>query len=390
MIQVDRKQFSRALDLASASVVSRATIPILGNLKVTANGKLRLEGTDLDNATCAEIPYTGNPGEFTLPQPRMVRAAINQAGADEVALELDENCKVQMRSGRLDSLLSTLPADDFPAAGRIGFEEFSATLGATELKQIKRVMSAISTEETRYYLNGVCINHVADWTYRFAATNGHALLMCDVPLPDAQGSIPEKTIIPREWLGIAMSRFLRAKEGARLSYGRMAVPNIQGPDLPLEPGGTRLSLRADLGGIDYSVTGKLIDGTYPDYMRVVPTEFTSSARFRRADLAQAVRALSSFSEGKKYRAVKLSFQPGKILCELHSAVFGKVAFDIEAEHSVSADFDCIGFNGNYLLDVLTALNGEEVVLQMADSAGPGLFTDPTDTAFKAVLMPMRV
>ncbi|AOR77192.1 DNA polymerase III subunit beta [Novosphingobium resinovorum] len=389
MIQVDRKQFSRALDLAAAVVASRWTIPILGNLKVSANGVLRLEGTDLDNWTCAEMPYTGDAGDFTLPQPRLVRSAINTAGGDTVSLKPDEGAAVRLEAGKLASDLGTLPADDFPFPDRVGIEEFGATLGAGELKQLKRVMAAISTEETRYYLNGVCVRHLSDWTYRFAATDGHRLLVVDIPLPDADGVIPNDTIIPRAWLNLVMARFARTKDGVRFSYGRTMVPNKEGPTLPLQAGGTRIAMRGDLDGIGFSVTGKLVDGKYPDYHRIIPTDLKYFARFRRADLVQAVHAVAALNIGK-YRAVKLTFPKGKICCELVSADLGKSVFDIEAEHDVPKDVEHIGFNGRYLIDTLQALQGEEVVLQLNDSAGPALLTDPTDTAFKAVLMPTRV
>lgn len=389
MITVNRKQFTRALDLAAATVVNRGTIPILSNLKVTANGSLRLEGTDLDNWTCAELAYEGHAGDFTLPQPRMVRAAINQAGGEAVTVSPAENDAVDLRAGRLESTLSSLPAADFPFPDRIGTEEFLATLGAGELRQIARVMSAISSEETRYYLNGICVSHVADWTYRFAATNGHFLLMVDVPLPDAVGSIPNGTILSRMWLNLVMKRFAKAKEGVRLTYGQKAAPNSDGPDLVPPKGGPRVAMRADLEGIAYSVTGKLIDGQYPDYARIIPTDLPCFARFRRVDLVRAIHSLTSLTVGR-YRAIKLTFPPGKVCCELNSPDLGKSVFDIEAEHNASDQLDHIGFNGQYLLATLNALGGEEVVMQVSDAAGPAVLTDPADTAFKAVLMPMRV
>lgn len=390
MIEVNRKQLSRAIDLASVVVERRCTISILTSLKCTANGALRLEGYDLDNWTCAELPYEGEAGEFSLPAPRMVRSAINQAGGEVVSIGPDDSThKVRLRSGRLDSNLSSLPADDFPSTDRIGFEEFSATLGAAELKQIARVMAAISTEETRYYLNGVCVRKIGEWLYQFAATDGHRLMIIDVPLPDAQGTLPDNTIIPAAWLNIVMDRFTKAREGARLSYGLTAIPNSDGPELPLKPGGPRISLAADLDGIGYSLTGKLIDGKYPDYMSVIPADLRYFARFARADLARAVQALSSFSN-ERTRAVKLSFASGKICCELNSPDLGRSVFDIDAEHDVPVSVSHIAFNGKYLLGMLSGLTGSEVVLRLNGESDPAVVTDPADTAFVGVLMPMGV
>jgi DNA polymerase-3 subunit beta len=388
MINVNRKLFSRALDLAATTVITRGSIPILANLKVTANGALRLEGTDLDNWSCVELAYEGETGSFTLPQPRMVRTAMNTAGGDVVELGQGEEDTVAVRSGRLNSSLKALPVADFPTPDRIGFEDFSATIGATEFKQIARVMAAISNEETRYYLNGVCVRKIGDWMYQFAATDGHRLMVVDVPLPDAAGVLPDNIIIPRQWLNIVMARLSKAKAGAKLTYGRNAISNAEGPDFPLQSGGPRIALRGELEGITFSVTGKLIDGTYPDYTRIVPTSLNYAALMRRGDLAQAVHTLSALTFSK-YRSVKLTFSPDKVKVELISPDLGQSVFDIEAQHDLPGDL-VIGLNGNYLLRMLEALSGDEVVLNIDDSAAPVLVIDPADTAFKGVLMPVRV
>lgn len=399
MIEVNRKQFARAVDLAAAPISSRATIPVLGSVKATANGVLRLEATDLDNWTCAELAYDGDAAaEFLLPQPRMLRSAINAAGDDVVSVEpaaADEpgyNNKVIVRSGRLDCDLWHLPESDFPTPDRISIEEFTATLGEAELRQIARVLRAVSTEETRYYLNGICVSHVDGWTYRFAATNGHVLMVVDVPLPDAVGAIPDKTIIPNGWLKLIMARFAKAKNGARFTYGQRAALNSSGPDLPLQPAGPRIRLSADLDGIAYSVTGKLIDGHYPDYARVIPTSWEHTSTFRCSDLAQAIHTLSSLTLSKT-RAVKLTFPSGKICVELQSPDIGRSKFDFDAEHDVPEGFK-IGFNGRYLLDILTGISGDEVVMRLAevgtDASAPAMFVDPADPAFTGVLMPCRV
>jgi len=390
MIEVNRKQFTRALDLASAVVGKSSTIPILQSMKVTANGALRLEATNLDNCTCAELPYEGAAGNFLLPQPRMLRSAINQAGGDDVSVLPADDRSIEVRSGRLGSKLLTMPVCDFPPLDRIGFEEFSATLGAAEFKQLARLVPAISQEETRYYLNGICVKRLDGWTYRFAATDGHKLMIVDIPLPDAVGIIPDNTIIPRDWLTIVLARLAKAKEGARLTFGRMAVPNNAGPDLPLAPGGPRIALQGDLDGIVYSVTGKLIDGQYPDYQRVVPTDTRYVVRVSRRELVQAISALASLSFDKSFRAVKLTFPAGKLRCELFNVELGTSTFDIDAEHNVAAGLEQIGFNAKYLLAMCNSLTGEEMQLHLSAHDAPAIVTDPADTAFKGVIMPMRV
>lgn len=334
---------------------------------------LHLTGEEVD-AVAADLAriWCGATGLAEVPSPDQLAEIVQ---------------RVNLRAGRLQSDMGTLPADDFPFTPRITFEDFSATLGASEFKQIARIMAAISTEETRYYLNGVCVRRIGDWLYQFAATDGHRLMTVDVPLPDAVGVLPDNTIIPRQWLKIVMARLANAKDGARLTYGRVPVSNTAEPDLALQPGGPRIAVRADLAGIVYSLTGKLIDGTYPDYTRIIPTDLPYAVRFRRADLVQAVHALSALTFSK-YRSVKLSFPNGKMCAQLISADLGKSAFDLEAEHDVPADF-AIGLNGNYLLGMLDALSGDEAVIAVSEVTAPVVVTDPADTAFKGVLMPVR-
>jgi DNA polymerase III subunit beta len=390
MIEVNREQFAKAIDFAAATVSRRSTIPVLSMLKAKANGSLALEGSDLDTFTRAEIPYQGGEVEFLLPEPRKVRTAVNTAGSAEVRITPDGN-RVGVVAGQLDSSLCTLPADDHPGADAIAYEDFGVDLGAAELRQIARVVPAISTEETRYYLNGVAVFKVGDWLYRFVTTDGHRLMMVDVPLPNATGALPDGTIIPRRWINIALQHFIRAKDGARLTYGRTMVRNSgEGKTLPVEtPGAPRITLSAKRDGATISLTGKLIDGTFPDYTRVVPSESAVVLRINRADLAHAINSLTPLSTGKT-RAVKFDLsKPDKLTVSLHSPDIGESRFEVACEHNAPGAFT-FGLNGQYALDMLGSFTGDEIVFGMMDAASPILINDPADTAFRGVQMPMRV
>lgn len=395
MITVDRKQFTRAIALASSVVERRNTVPILGALKAVANGSFALQGTNLDETTLVEIPYQGGGADFILDSAPSVAAAINAAGGETVELTphapgRDSSLpRITLSAGALTGDLVSLPVDDHPGADRILFEEFAADIGPAELAQIARITRAISTEGTRYYLNGICVRKLGDWTWRFAATDGHRLMMVDVPLPNATGAIPDNTIIPRRWLNIALGRFRKAQDGARLTFGRLAVRNEAGPTLETEtPGAPRIAITGVLDqGVRFTLTGKLIDGTYPDYGRVIPHAVKFSARMRRAELAQAIHALTPFAN-EKVRAVKLRFETGHLVCQLTSTGLGTGTFRVPCENNAEVGFE-IGFNAGYLLDMCASLTGEEIELGMSDSASPTIVHDPADTAFRAVLMPMR-
>lgn len=398
MITVDRKTFSRAIDFAAKSIGRRSKIPVLTMMKVTANGALTLEGTDLDYHTRVEMPYDGDEGEFMLPEPRRVRSAINVAGGQTVSITARDaendrrGLRLAVSAGQFDGdLISSISADDFPTCAGVHYEDFTADLGAAELKQLARIVPAISSEDTRYYLNGVCVKKVGDWLYQFCATDGHRMMIVDIPLPNATGEIPDGTIIPHGWLNIALASFTKAKEGSKLVYGRSQVKNhSEGTQLPVDtPGGPRIAIGALMDGMQFTLTGKLIDGTYPDYTRVIPAEIGFAARMKRADLAQAVNALTPMS-GERTRAIKLSLsRPGEAMVTLNSPETGDHRFTLPCEHGAPADF-FIGFNAQYLLDAIGSLTGDEIELGLTDAASPVMVTDPADTAFRAVQMPMRV
>ncbi|MGX7926481.1 DNA polymerase III subunit beta [Tsuneonella sp. HG094] len=389
MITVERTQFTKALQLAGSVIERRTTIPVLAAVKISANGVLRIEGSDLDTTAEASIEYEGEALDgISLLDPTRVRAAIDRSGGAKVAFSVDEN-RLAVKSGSLAASLSTLPADDHPGADRIADERFSATLGARELAEIERISAAISTEETRYYLNGVCVHRIGDWLFRFAATDGHRLMQVDVPLPDADGELPAGTIIPRRFLERVQKHLAKAKDGVRLSFGGVRIGN--GADKTLAPGtvgSPRIAIAGQVGSVTLAISSKLIDGTYPDYSRVVPGAPKYHARLSKAALVQAVQSLTALAS-EKTRAVKLTAGKKSIVVSLRSPDLGEGTFPVPAEHNLPKDFE-IGFNGQYLIDCLNALDGDEVAMGLDDASAPARIEDPADTAFLSVLMPMRV
>lgn len=387
MIALSEKQFHKAATFASSVIGRRNTIPVLTMLKVTANGSLALEGTDLDMHARAVMPYDGDETEFLLNEPRKVLSAIKRAGAETVSFAKGES--LEMEAGELTANFGwTIPAEDFPSDNGIAEETLGATVGADFFAMLHRVRPAISKEETRYYLNGIFIRKVADWLYRLVATDGHRLFMADVPLPDATGELGDGVIIPRRAIERALSAFSKAADGVRFSVGRSALSNQK--DKTLSPGGaaSRAGFSAEIGGIKMALTTKLIDGTYPDYARVIPTECTFTIRLNRAALIKAVKSLTPLATDKT-RAIRIAAEKGRVLIELHSPDIGKSRFPVAAEHKAPKEF-YFGLNARYLLEALNALTGEEVEFGLTDASAPLTITDPADTAFKIVQMPMRI
>lgn len=372
MITVDREQFTRALKLASAVVERRSWMPILQGVKLTANGMLAIEGTDLDTFTRAELPFNGDDGELFLPGPHVVEQVLKAADAPVVEFGASGK-RVTMISGALSADLAALDAKEFPVIDR-GKTEFECSFGSAQLAAFRRVRAAISTEETRYYLNGVHMHHVEGATYRLAATDGHRLMIADIELPDAKGELPSNLILHRDFVRIALNSF--DIPDASLSF----VVGIAG-------GYKRAVLAGAVGDLRFELGGKGIDGSFPDYQRVVPTETPLFVRCRGDDLAKAVGAATALAT-EKMRAAKFSFGEGSLTCSVDSVDLGKGGFKIAAEHNTAKGFK-IAFNARYLLDVITAAAGDEIEVRMIDPAAPAVFTNPADASFTAVLIPMR-
>lgn len=393
MIALDRRTFSHALDLTGAAIDRRSTIAALGMLKATAASTdtgttLRLEGSDLDIFSVAELDCIGDPAELVLPDPARLRDAINAACGEAVSIHPEELNTLRLESDRFAATLFALPHGDHPGAELVGSEAFSATLGPDELRQIARVMPAISDEEIRYYLHGVCVHRVDETTWRFAATNGHMLMTVDVPLPGATGTIPDGTILPAAWLRTVMKRFRAAKEGATLTFGIKAGVDIK-PGFEATRPLQRIQIAARLGKVRFTLAGKVIDGDYPDYAKVIPTDLGKSAGLKRSDLARAINTLSSLAI-EKTPAVKLAFTDGLCTLELAYPDLGNSRYAIPATwQGEPGEFE-IAFNSQYLRDFCKALTGDDIQIGMKSPSDPAMFTDPADPAFMAVLMPGRI
>lgn len=416
-ITVDSAQFRAAVTLAASVVARRNTIPVLGALRATANGALVLEGSDLDSFTRAELPYSGEVGgeaRFCLPQPLRIAAMVKAVGGETVEISARDAVKgtseVFLQTGTLRAALDSLPADDHPGGARLARESWGVDLGAGELRQIARLFSAISKEEARYYLNGLAMWHLADWTFRFAATDGHRLMLLDLPLPGFTGALaaadgtPVKLILPRRFIEKACALFAKTREPVRFSWGPKRLTNEAGVELAVDsPGpvlGHRVVLAGRIGGenfgVQFAIGSQLIDGIYPDVMRVVPPAPDSVATFAKAALVQAIRALQPLSGAAGRYPVKLTFVGGEMTLALAAAGLGSGTISVPCESDVADGFS-IGFNAQYLLDALAAYTGDTVVFQFTgghtistNASAPTILIDPADTAVRCVLMPMRV
>jgi DNA polymerase-3 subunit beta len=273
-----------------------------------------------------------------------------------------------IRAGRSRFTLQTLPESDFPdlAAGEM---THTFKLAAADLKRlIDKTQFAISTEETRYYLNGIYLHSAGSASapaLRAVATDGHRLAQVELSLPDGANGMPG-IIIPRKTVG-EMQRLIEDTESE--------------VTIELSPGKIRFSLG------EVVLTSKLIDGTFPDYGRVIPVGNDKELVVDKKEFEQAVDRVSTVSS-ERGRAVKLSLTNGRLMLSVTNPDSGSATEEVEVEYA--ADPLDIGFNSRYLLDIAAQIEGEAAVLKLADPGSPTLIQDKDSKGALYVLMPMRV
>src|SRR5471030_1259146 len=370
-VTVERAQLLKSLGHVHRVVERRNTIPILGNVLVRAeNARLSLKATDLDLEVTETLPAESSAGGSTTVPAHMFYDIVRKLpeGA-QIVLEGDGDRSVlAIRAGRSRFTLQTLPESDFPdlAAGEV---THSFTLAAADMKRlIDRTQFAISTEETRYYLNCIYLHSAGSAkaaTLRAVATDGHRLAQVVLPLPKAAAGMPGG-IVPRKTVGEVqrLIEYSEAEVGIELSQGK---------------------IRFTFGNV--VLTSKLIDGTFPDYGRVIPQNNDKELIVDKKDFEAAVDRVSTVSS-ERGRAVKLSLSSGKLILSVTNPDSGSATEEIEVDYD--GDSIDIGFNSRYLLNIAAQLDGEVAVLRLADPGSPTLIEDKDAKGSLYVLMPMRV
>jgi DNA polymerase-3 subunit beta len=370
-INIERSALLRSLGHVQSVVERRNTIPILSNVLLAAEGEaLRLTATDLDIAIVEEAPAeVQEAGGTTVPAHTLYDIVRKLPEGAQVGLDSNVgDGRLKLSAGRSDFALQCLPREDFPAMADGEFPN-RFQLPATELKRlIQKTRFAISTEETRYYLNGIFL-HVKEVNgsavMRAVATDGHRLARVEMPLPEgAQGM--KGIIIPRKAV-LEVDKLLDNAEGS----------------VELSLSDTRIRFAFD----SIVVTSKLIDGTFPDYEKVIPSNNDKLLEVNCNAFASAVDRVSTISSDKS-RAIKLTVGPGNLTLSANSSENGSASEELEVGYDETAME--IGFNSRYLLDVTQQIEGEDAQFVLSDAASPTLVRDKSDASALYVLMPMRV
>jgi DNA polymerase-3 subunit beta len=365
-LTIERAALIKALGHVQSVVERRNTIPILSNVLIDAreDGSIRLMATDLDlqvdEAVAANV---SQPGATTVPAHTFFDIVRKLPEGSQVELAAADG-KMQVNAGRARFNLSTLPRDDFPVIAE-GDLPVRFELPAATLRQIvDKTRFAISSEETRYYLMGIFL-HVADDQLKAAATDGHRLARVTVAKPDGADGMPD-VIIPKKCVG-ELRKLLDEVEGT--------------VEVSLSPTKIRFVLGHAV------LTSKLIDGTFPDYNRVIPTANDKLLKLDPKSFSAGVDRVATIAS-EKTRAVKMAVDRDRVTLSVSSPESGTATEEIAADYG--ADGIEIGFNARYLLDILGQIDGDSVEVHLADAAAPTLLRENDKSSALYVLMPMRV
>jgi DNA polymerase-3 subunit beta len=347
-------------------VERRNTSPLLSNVLIEAreDGSIRLMATDLDLQVDESIQANvATAGATTVSAHTLFDIVRKLPDGSQVEINAAEG-KMQLSAGRARFNLSTLPRDDFPVIAE-GDLPTRFELPAATLRQIiDKTRFAISTEETRYYLMGIFL-HVADDALKAAATDGHRLARVTVAKPDGADGMPD-VIVPRKCVA-ELRKLLDELEGT--------------VEVSMSPTKIRFGLGSAV------LTSKLIDGTFPDYNRVIPTGNDKLLKLDPKSFAQGVDRVSTIAS-EKTRAVKMNVDRDKVTLSVTSPESGTATEEIAADYG--SDGIEIGFNARYLLDILGEIDGDTVEVHLADAAAPTLLRENDKSPALYVLMPMRV
>jgi DNA polymerase III subunit beta len=363
---IERATLLKSLSHVQSVVERRNTIPILSNVLIEArdDNSIRLMATDLDLQVDESVPANvDQPGATTVPAHTLFDIVRKLPEGSQVELNVAEG-KMHLSSGRSQFHLSTLPRDDFPVISE-GELPTRFELPAATLRQIvDKTRFAISSEETRYYLMGIFL-HVADDQLKAAATDGHRLARIVIPKPDGADGMPD-VIVPRKCVA-ELRKLLEEVEGT--------------VEVSLSPTKVRFGLGSAV------LTSKLIDGTFPDYNRVIPTANDKLLKLDPKTFSAGVDRVSTIAS-EKTRAVKMSVERDKVTLSVTSPESGTATEELPADYG--SDTLEIGFNARYLLDILGEIDGDTVEVHLADAAAPTLLRENDKSNALYVLMPMRV
>lgn len=345
-------------------VERRQTLPVLANLLVQVkNGQLSLTGTDLEVEMIARVAVDdAQDGEVTVPARKWFEIVRALPDGSKVAVSQSGD-KITVQAGRSRFTLASLPANDFPSIDEVEATERVQVPEAALKELIERTAFAMAQQDVRYYLNGLLFD-LSDKVLRCVATDGHRLALCEAPLDGGGGK--RQIIVPRK----GVQELQRLLEGGDRT-------------LELELGRSHIRVKRD----DVTFTSKLIDGRFPDYEAVIPIGADREVKVDREALRASLQRAAILSN-EKYRGVRVEVSPGQLKINAHNPEQEEAQEEVEADTKV--DGLAIGFNVNYLLDALSALRDEHVIIALRDANSSALVREASNERCRHVVMPLRL
>ncbi|HVC01237.1 MAG TPA: DNA polymerase III subunit beta [Steroidobacteraceae bacterium] len=363
-LTAERETLLAPLQAVIGVVERRQTMPVLANVLLTVrDGRMSITATDLEVELVAATAVTvQEAGDITIPGRKLLDILRALAEKLPVSIAL-EGEKVVVKAGRSRFSLSTLPASEFPVIEDINAEQSVAIERSALSRLLEKTHFSMAQQDVRYYLNGMLLE-IDGNVLRGVATDGHRLALSEAALAH-KAKAPQQVIVPRKGV-LELQRILGSEGTCELAIGTNHV-------------------RAQIGDVRF--TSKLIDGRFPEYSRVIPATTGAAIKADRDTLRQALQRTAILSN-EKYRGIRISVKQNVLTIQAHNPEQEEAEEEIEVGYA-GPDLE-VGFNVNYLLEALSAIDGAEVELGLTDSNSSCLIRSPGTASSRYVVMPMRL
>lgn len=371
-ITVTKADLHQALSVAQSIVEKKATMPILANVLLSAGeGKIKVSATDLEVTAVISCKADIRSAGSTTVSARVFSDIVRELPEGEITIKLTDGERLEISANKSRLKMIGVSAEEYPSLPGVSTDVKGKVPAAQLLEMINKTIYAVSSDETRFNLNGVCFD-IPDGKagkgkgLNLIATDGHRLSMISRPLPNI--GLSSKVIVPRKGL-LELKKLLEVSGDSALG--------IEFGDgfLVAETSDTKLSMR-------------LVDGEFPDYTQVLPKGKGVKATISTEELSQALRrvALMVTDKGK---CVKMDFSSGRIRISSQSPELGEASEEITCQYA--GEPLSIGFNAKYLIDFCASLGeAQNLVIELHGELGPGKLSPENDDGYVAIVMPMRL
>jgi len=374
---ISKSELNRVLSLIQSIVEKKSTMPILSNVLLSATDDvLKASATDLEITASAHAAAKVIKAGSTTVNAKVLYEVVRELPEEEVTLKLIEGERIEICSGKARTRIIGISAEEYPSLPGVGLKVKSKIEAKQFLEMINRTTYAVSQDETRFNLSGVCFELAQEdsgkqpRSLRMVATDGHRLAMVTRPVKGLE--LQKGALVPRKGL-VEVKKLLDGEEsevGVQFEEGFMVVEIGAG-----RPNTAKLSMR-------------LIDGEFPDYRQVLPKDQGTIAQINSAALSNALRRVSLMVTDKT-KGVRMDFVPGALKISSSSPELGDASEELEVNYA--GDPVSVGFNARYVLDICASLAEEvNINLELHGALGPGKFFAQGDESYVSVVMPMRL